>query len=107
MTIRWRPDLGCGDGRFLLRMAAHFPERNFLGVERLLGRVRKVCRLAGERGLENLRVLRLESGYAIGWLPPAACADWSSTLLCPDLHSRSTGAAGFSKSRSSTPRAAF
>ena len=33
-------DLGCGDGSFLARMAKQFPERNFLGVERLLGRVR-------------------------------------------------------------------
>ena len=39
-------DLGCGDGTFLLEMARHYPERNFLGVERLLGRVRKVCRKA-------------------------------------------------------------
>lgn len=33
-------DLGCGDGGFLLQMAAHYPERRFLGIERLLGRVR-------------------------------------------------------------------
>ena len=37
-------DLGCGDGKFLLEMAEHYPERHFLGVERLLGRVRKVCK---------------------------------------------------------------
>ena len=39
-------DLGCGDGSFLMRMARHFPKKNFLGVERLLGRVRKVSRYA-------------------------------------------------------------
>ena len=37
-------DIGCGDGRFLLEMAKHYPQRDFLGLERLLGRVRKVCR---------------------------------------------------------------
>ena len=37
-------DLGCGDGSFLIEMAKHYPERNFLGVERLLGRVRGVCK---------------------------------------------------------------
>lgn len=36
-------DLGCGDGGFLLQMAEYYPERRFLGVERLLGRVRSVC----------------------------------------------------------------
>ena len=36
-------DLGCGDGSFLMEMARHHHDRDFLGVERLLGRVRKVC----------------------------------------------------------------
>ena len=61
-------DLGCGDGGFLLRMAAHYPERRFLGVERLLGRVRKVCRDADRRGLDNLRCLRAESRYFLEWM---------------------------------------
>ncbi|MCB1233417.1 MAG: hypothetical protein KDN19_24455, partial [Verrucomicrobiae bacterium] len=30
-------DLGCGDGGFLVARAGRHPERNFLGVERLLG----------------------------------------------------------------------
>lgn len=76
-------DLGCGDGRFVLGMAEHHPDRNFLAVERLLGRVRKVCRGAKKRGLENLRVLRLESLYTLEWLlPPASVSRLH--LLCPD-----------------------
>jgi tRNA (guanine-N7-)-methyltransferase len=67
-------DLGCGDGSFLLAMAARFPERNFLGTERLLGRVEKVCRAIVRRHLENCRVLRLESHYATKWLLPIGCA---------------------------------
>lgn len=63
-------DFGCGDGSFLLEMARHHPERRFLGVERLLGRVRKVCRLAQRADLPNLKVLRLESLYTIEWLLP-------------------------------------
>ena len=43
-------DLGSGDGSFLLDMAAHYPERCFLGVERLLGRVRKLCRRSERAG---------------------------------------------------------
>ena len=61
-------DLGCGDGGFLLEMAAQYPERRFLGVERLLGRIRKVCRDADKRGLANVRGLRVESRYFLEWL---------------------------------------
>ena len=76
-------DLGCGDGSFLLEMARHHPERDFLGVERLLGRVRKVCRKAQRAGLDNLHVLRLESRYAVEWLfPPASVTRLH--VMCPD-----------------------
>lgn len=76
-------DLGCGDGSFLMDMAARYPERDFLGVERLLGRVRKVCRKLTRRGLENARVLRLESRYVVEWLLPEAQVS-RLHLLCPD-----------------------
>lgn len=76
-------DLGCGDGTFLMEMAAHHPERDFLGVERLLGRVRKVCRKITRRKLQNSRVLRLESRYVVEWLLPQA-AVFRLHLLCPD-----------------------
>ena len=76
-------DLGCGDGSFLLAMAEKYPERNFLGVERLLGRVRKVCKKADRMGLKNLQVLRLESLYTLQWLlPPESVSRLH--LLCPD-----------------------
>ena len=76
-------DLGCGDGTFLIEMAKHYPDRNFLGVERLLGRVRKVCREARQGGLENVQALRLETTYAVEWLLPRAFAD-RVHLLFPD-----------------------
>ena len=63
-------DVGCGDGSFLIEMARANPGRNFLGTERLLGRVRSTCRKADRNGLENVRVLRLESSYATRWLLP-------------------------------------
>ena len=68
-------DVGCGDGTFLLGMAAHYPERDFLGIERLNGRVRKITRRAQRLGLTNVRVLSLESSYALGWLLPDGLAD--------------------------------
>lgn len=76
-------DLGCGDGSFLLAMAERYPEREFLGVERLLGRVRKVCRLAAKQGRTNARVLRLDSRYVVEWLLPRASVS-RLHLLCPD-----------------------
>ncbi len=76
-------DLGCGDGTFTAEMAAHYPERNFLAIERLLGRVRKVNRKATVGALENLKVLRADSNYAVRHLLPDACAR-RIHFLCPD-----------------------
>jgi tRNA (guanine-N7-)-methyltransferase len=76
-------DLGCGDGSFLIEMAQHYPERNFLGVERLLGRVRGVCKRIQELGLTNVMVLRLESQYTLEYLlEPHSVSRLH--LLCPD-----------------------
>lgn len=76
-------DLGCGDGAFLLAMARQYPERNFLGVERLLGRVRKVARDITRAKLDNAKVLRLESKYTVEWLLEKSCIS-RLHLLCPD-----------------------
>lgn len=76
-------DLGCGDGKFALEMAEQYPERNFLAVERLLGRVRKVCKKAQKRGLTNLKVLRLDSKYTVEWLLKEHSVS-RVHLLCPD-----------------------
>ena len=65
-------ELGAGDGSFLIEYAARKPERNFLGVERLLGRLRKIDRKARRRGLDNVRALRLEAAYVVEWMIPMA-----------------------------------
>lgn len=67
-------ELGCGDGAFLIKYAALHPERNFLAVERLLGRIRKLDRKGPRAGLKNLRLLRFEASYALEYLLPRACA---------------------------------
>lgn len=76
-------DLGFGDGGFLLAMARRHPEENFLGTERQPSRVEKVARRIGRAGLENARVLELESHYAVRWLLPAASAT-TVYVLHPD-----------------------
>ena len=66
-------ELGSGDGSFLAQWAEAHPERNFLGVERLLGRLRKLDRKGQRRGLRNLRLVRIEASYFLGYmLPPAS-----------------------------------
>jgi tRNA (guanine-N7-)-methyltransferase len=63
-------ELGCGDGSFLVAYAKQNPERNFLGVERLLGRIRKTARKSARPGLTNLRLIRIESAYLLEFLLP-------------------------------------
>jgi tRNA (guanine-N7-)-methyltransferase len=63
-------ELGSGDGSFLTAYAAMHPERNFIGVERLLGRVRKLDRKGQRAGLMNLRGVRIESAYFLEYLLP-------------------------------------
>jgi len=63
-------ELGSGDGSFLASYAKLHPEHNFLGVERLLGRLRKLDRKGRREGLTNLRGLRIESAYFLEYLLP-------------------------------------
>ena len=42
-------DLGCGDGSYLAELAEGSPARDFLGIERLFGRVRSACYKLAER----------------------------------------------------------
>ena len=63
-------EIGCGDGGFLLAWATRHPDRNFLGVERLLGRVRKLSKRGQQAGLTNLRLLRIEARYILQYLLP-------------------------------------
>ncbi len=63
-------EIGCGDGSFLAAYAAQHQEKNFLGIERLLGRIRKLNRKAIRLRLDNLKILRIEASYCIQYLLP-------------------------------------
>lgn len=63
-------EIGCGNGRFLAARAQRNPNVGYLGIERLLGRVRKLDRKATRLGLDNLRILRLEAFYSLHYLIP-------------------------------------
>jgi tRNA (guanine-N7-)-methyltransferase len=74
-------DLGCGDGSFLCALAQRLPDKDFLGIERLLGRVRSTARKAAS--LDNVRLLQMESSYAVRYLLPAESVE-TFYLLFPD-----------------------
>src|SRR5436190_589287 len=82
-TASLEVDLGCGDGSFLTAAAAANSKSNFLGVERLVGRVRSACRKIAANGLTNARILRCEISYAVcHLLPPGSVAGFH--LMFPD-----------------------
>ena len=74
-------DLGCGDGSFLCEMAQQFPNRNFLGIERLTKRVEKVRRKAEK--IENVRIVRADTLSALRHLLPESSVA-AFYLLFPD-----------------------
>jgi tRNA (guanine-N7-)-methyltransferase len=67
-------ELGCGDASFLVELAARQPDRNYIGVERLLGRLRKLDRKGRRAGLTNVRGVQIESSYFLRYLLPPRSA---------------------------------
>lgn len=63
-------EIGCGNGRFLAAQAAKHPETHYIGIERMLGRVRKLSRKAERLPGRNLHALRLEAFYTFYYLLP-------------------------------------
>ena len=76
-------DLGCGDGAYLTALAEQNPERNFLGIERLRGRVRSACHKILNADLANARILCVEIAYAVMHLLPPRSVE-AFHLMFPD-----------------------
>jgi len=68
-------ELGAGDGSFLVQYAERHPDRNFVGLERLLGRLRKIDRKSRRAGLVNVLLIRLEAAYFLEFLLPPVSID--------------------------------
>jgi tRNA (guanine-N7-)-methyltransferase len=68
-------ELGCGDASFLVEYAGQNPAANFIGVERLLGRMQKLDRKGRRAGLSNVRGVRIESAYFLRYLLPPHSAE--------------------------------
>jgi tRNA (guanine-N7-)-methyltransferase len=63
-------ELGSGDGSFLVKYAQMHPDRNFIGVERLLGRIRKIDKKTQRAGLDNIQLVRIEARYMLEFMLP-------------------------------------
>jgi tRNA (guanine-N7-)-methyltransferase len=68
-------EIGSGDGSFLVQYTALHPEHNFFGIERLLGRLKKIDRKGRRLGLTNLRAMKIEASYFVEFLLPAHSVD--------------------------------
>lgn len=76
-------DIGAGKGSFLLAAACAAPERNYLGIERQMVRVRKIEAKARQRGLTNIRLVRVEAGYFLRYMVPTESVA-AYHIYCPD-----------------------
>jgi tRNA (guanine-N7-)-methyltransferase len=76
-------ELGSGDGSFLIEYARRAPQHNLIGVERLLGRIRKLDRKSRKNNLANIRSIQIESSYFLEYLLPSHSAE-ALHLYFPD-----------------------
>lgn len=76
-------DAGAGDGGFIIELAKRHPDENFVAIERLLGRARKIARKAERFGLNNLKVIRIETSYFLRYLTPTESLQ-TVHILFPD-----------------------
>lgn len=63
-------EVGCGKGQFLTKRAKANPDCDFLGIERMLDRVRLFDGKCRRGEIDNARVLRLEALYTFHYLLP-------------------------------------
>lgn len=63
-------EVGCGKGQFLTRRAKENPDCDFLGIERMLERVRLFDGKCRRGKIDNARILRLEALYTFHYLLP-------------------------------------
>jgi len=68
-------DIGCGKGRFILSRSGKFPEVNFLGIDRMLNRIRKIDKKARRLDRGNVRLCRVDGYYFTTYLLPPESVD--------------------------------
>lgn len=63
-------ELGAGDGSFITKIASQETSKNFIAIERLLGRLKKIERFTKKNKLTNLCGMRHEISYVLRYLIP-------------------------------------
>ena len=76
-------DLGCGKGGFTAAIAQAFPEREIIGADIMLGRLRKVQKKLRRIHAENAHLFRVEARHLLGIIMPDRSVD-RLHILCPD-----------------------
>lgn len=76
-------ELGAGDGSFITKIASQNLEINFIAIERLLGRLKKIERFAKKNELSNLCGMRHEISYVLRYLIPE-CSITNVHIYFPD-----------------------
>lgn len=76
-------EFGCGRGKFLAESAAKFPERNFIGVEKLSNVIVAAAEKAKKAGLKNAKFFNLSAENADCFLPPRCAERIYLNFSCP------------------------
>lgn len=76
-------DLGCGKGKFTAELAEKFPEYHIVGVDVMIGRLRKLLKKVDRTGLDNVEILRVEGSSLMGYILQDNSID-RLHILCPD-----------------------
>lgn len=76
-------DLGCGSGDFVCGLARRYPDRLVIGVDVMLGRLRKARRKCDRAGLANVRFLRVGGWPLVGYVLPDHALH-RVHVICPD-----------------------
>ncbi len=76
-------EIGCGNGRFLAARATKNPDTFYVGVERMMERIRRCSRKADHGALSNLQFVRVEAGRFVRELLPDRCVQ-AMYLFFPD-----------------------
>lgn len=90
----WRTDvieIGAGTGQFVVELAARHPERNYVAVDVKADRLQKGAREAENRGLANVRFLRVRADQLVEIFEPNSIDEIWLTFSDPFPRQRSAG----------------
>ena len=90
----WRTDvieIGAGTGQFVVELAARHPERNYVAIDVKADRLQKGAREAENRGLANVRFLRVRADQLVEIFEPNSIDEIWLTFSDPFPRQRSAG----------------